>query len=146
MRDKDNLIDSLKIQMNLPNPPICDKQLEHHHHHRLETKMTIMENHGIEEIILLGIMVVVAASGVEEEDLEVVEIIFQTKIETMTMIRMHPPTLEEDLEVVEDPQMIQMMVNMMIANLRTLKGSLTMLIGLLMAYIIALNHQHLIRK
>jgi hypothetical protein len=132
--------------MNLLNPPICDKQQEHHHHHHLETKMTIMVNHGIVEIVLLGTMVVAVASGVEEEDLEVVEIIFQTEIETTTTIMMCPPTLEEDLEAEKDPQRTQMMVNMMTANLRTLKGSLTMLIGLLMAYIIVLNHQHLIRK
>jgi hypothetical protein len=132
--------------MNLINPLICDKQLELHHHHHQGMRMTIMENHGIREIILIGIMVVVVTLGVEEEDLEVVEIIFQTEIETTTTIIMHPPTLEEDLEAVEDPQMTQMMVNMMTANLRTLKGSLTMLIGLLMVYIIVLNHQHLIRK
>jgi hypothetical protein len=64
------------------HPPICDKPQEHHHHHHLETKITIMENHGIIEIVLLGIMVVVVASVVEEEDLEVGEIIFQTKIPT----------------------------------------------------------------
>jgi GTPase len=109
--------------------------------------MIIMENHRIVEIVLLGIIVVVAALGVEEEDLEVAEIIFQAKIETtMMMIMIHPPTLKEDLEAVEDPQMIWMMVNMMTANQRTLKGFLTMLIGLLLAYIIMLNYQHLTRK
>jgi hypothetical protein len=51
--------------MNLINPLICDKQLElHHHHHHQGMRMTIMENHGIVEIVLLGIMVAVAASGV----------------------------------------------------------------------------------
>jgi hypothetical protein len=145
MRDRDVLIDGLEIQMNILNPPICDKQLEHHHH-RLKMKMMIMENHGIVEIDLLGIMVVAVALVVEGEDLEVVEMIFLTEIETMKTIMMHPPTLVEDLEVVGDPQMIQTMVNMMTENQRALKGFLTMLIGLLMAFIIALNHPHLTRK
>jgi hypothetical protein len=146
MRDRDVPIDSLEIQMNLLKPPICDKQQEHHHHHHLETKMTIMKNHGFVEIVLLGTMVAAVASEVEEENLEMVEIIFQTEIETTTTIMMHPPTLEEDLEAEEDPQTTRMMVNMMTANLRTLKGSLTTLISLLTAYIIVLNHQHLIKK
>jgi hypothetical protein len=108
--------------------------------------MTIIENYKIVEIILLGIMVVAAALKVKGEDLKVVEIIFQTEIKTPMIIMMLPPTLEENLEAVEDSQIIQMIVNMITANQKTLKGFLTMLIGLLMAYIIMLNYQHLIRK
>jgi hypothetical protein len=75
----------------------------------------------------------------------VVEIIFQTKIETTTTMMMHPH-FGGGFGGGGGPQTTRMMVNMMTTNLRTLKGSLTMLIGLLMAYIIVLNHQHLIRK
>ena len=107
-----------------------------------------MENHGIISHVLLGIMAVAAeALEVEGEDWEVVEVISHLIIEVMDMKIIFPPDLEEDLEVVEDPQVIQkMMVNMTIEKLRIQKIFLTMPIGHLMESITAQNHHILKRK
>ena len=96
-----------------------------------------MENHGTIDHVHLGIMVVEAeALEVEGEAQEVVEVIFHLTIEVTDMKMMFPPTVEADLEVVENPQAIQEMVNMTIEKQRTLIISLTMPIGHLMGFII----------
>ena len=142
MKDNEDHTDGLEIQPVLLNPPVLfHKHLEHHHHHCLETMETIMENHGIIGHVLLGTMAVAAeALEVEGEAREVVEVIFHLTIEVTDMKMMFPPTLEADLEVVENPQAIQEMVNMMIEKQRTLIISLTMPIGHLMGFIIERNH------
>ena len=142
MKDNEDHTDGLEIQPVLLNlPMLFHKHLEHHHHHCLETMKMIMENHGIIDHVLPGTMVVAAeALEVEGEDREVVEVIFHLMTEVTDMKMMFPPTLEEDLEVVEDPQAIQEMVNMTIGRQRTLIISLTMPIGHLMGFIIERNH------
>ena len=149
MKDNEDHTDGLEIQPVLVNPPVLfHKHLEHHHHHRLETMEMIMENHGIIGHVLLGTMAVAAeALEVEGEDWAVMEVISHLIIEVMDIKIIFPPDLEEDLEVVEDPQAIQeMMVNMTIKKLRIQKIFLTMPIGHLMESITAQNHHILKRK